>query len=176
MNPVEPTTDGLRDAWRRLVYAAHQPEYIPLPTLGETRDALDNQTVDAVKRAANYVLAQQGNSVEVELLARWVLHHTRQRTGVDRVVSVWEPDQAELLRLLEWARSYDGHRERPRVSLMLHTFGEPLQPIKLIVGEFDDPYHRPAMPHEHGRERAYDASGRFEDLNAEITGESRPPK
>lgn len=62
------------------------------------------------------------------------------------VVSVWELTDEEILlmqhAMLEWL--HNSTMPRPKISLMLLTFGQPLQPIRLVVGEFPEPYSIPA--------------------------------
>lgn len=116
MQPVEPTipAPGLARNWQRVVYAEKQPEYIPLPTLQE-RQLQPSQRVPG--------------AMEIQAA---------------RVISYWEPTDVELLELqkgmLAWARG----GPKPRIGLMLHTFGSPLQPIRMIVGEFIEPFETPA--------------------------------
>ena len=63
------------------------------------------------------------------------------RGAPQRVVSVWEPDDTELAVLMTLVDAYrSGSMVRPQISLMLHTFGAPLQPIRLVVGSFEEPY------------------------------------
>jgi hypothetical protein len=127
--------------WKRVVYAETQPEYTPLPSLQEVQPT-DDSTRSALRTAAAHVLRDPNAGVEVQLLARWVQMDMAKRSDVQRVVSVWEPDDTETVLLLEWAKAVlrgDGGRA-PHISLMLHTFGQPLQPIRLMVGHFTEPY------------------------------------
>lgn len=64
----------------------------------------------------------------------------------ERVVSVWEPDEGELALLKAMLDSHANGGPRPRVSLMSHVYGQPLQPIRMTVGEFSDPYRVPGPP------------------------------
>jgi hypothetical protein len=59
-----------------------------------------------------------------------------------RVVSVWEPDDTELAMMKACIESGG----RPRISLMSHVHGQPLQPIRMTVGDFSDPYNRGLAP------------------------------
>ena len=62
-----------------------------------------------------------------------------------RVVSTWEPTAEELETLLDAILAYKNRRSeaKPRISLMLHTFNTPLQPVRLVVGDFPEPCEEP---------------------------------
>ena len=110
MNPVEPRPPDVPWFVAKKV-AEHQPEYLTLPALLETTPI--------------------------------------ETGGHGAVVSVWEPSDFEMEQLAaaveQWEsarrinRNYAGgpHREevRPKFTLTLWTFGRPLQPIHLVVGE-----------------------------------------
>lgn len=105
MNPVEPRPPDVPWFVAKKV-AEHQPEYLTLPALLETTPI--------------------------------------ETGGHGAVVSVWEPSDFEMEQLVEavekWrGASYAGgpprDQVRPKFTLTLWTFGKPLQPIHLVVGE-----------------------------------------
>ena len=58
-----------------------------------------------------------------------------------RVVTVWEPDNAELLALEKQLEDWrSGTGPKPRISVMSLVQEAPLQAIELTVGEFSEPY------------------------------------
>lgn len=65
-----------------------------------------------------------------------------------RVVSVWEPDDAEVMQLVEMIRAWDNGGPKPRISLMSHVHGQALQPIRLVVGGFSEPYVQAVPPED----------------------------
>jgi hypothetical protein len=100
MNPVEPRPPDVGWFVQKKV-AEHQPEYLTLPSLVDTRPI--GPTSD----------------------------------GRGAVVSVWEPTDYEMLVLARAVHDFQtvqGH-PRPKFTLTLWTFGTPLQPIMLVVGE-----------------------------------------
>jgi hypothetical protein len=153
MTPAQQHTANLAPNWRPVTYAKDQPEYIPLPTLQET----DPQERGKAKAAA---LRQHASTVRAHArtlpctfrrcthcslvaLADIVDAMAADTTDSQRVVSAWEPDDAEIEQLLDNLLQFRlGRGPRPRVSLMLHTFGQRLQPVRLVVGDFPEPYDR----------------------------------
>ena len=57
-----------------------------------------------------------------------------------RVITVWEPDIAELLDLEQQIQEWRRGGPKPRISAMSLVQGAPLQSIRLAVGEFTEPY------------------------------------
>jgi hypothetical protein len=56
------------------------------------------------------------------------------------VISMWTLDDGEIALMKAMIESHAGGGPRPRISLTLWTFGGPLQPILLQVGESGAPY------------------------------------
>ena len=107
MNPVEPREPNVPWFVRKKV-AEYQPEYLTLPALVDTRPI--------------------------------ALHSP----GRGAVVSVWEPTDWEMQQLVDAVEKWRGadytggpprDQVRPKFTLTLWTFGQPLQPIQLVVGE-----------------------------------------
>lgn len=125
MRPTEPNTRSLAPTWRAITYAQNQQDvYIPLPTLQEQHKLAGDVALIGEELARPYP---------------W------------RVVSVWEPTDEEMILLGRQIRAWLDRAERPndpalrgaprpRVSLMQHTFGQALQPVRVVIGEFSEPY------------------------------------
>ena len=70
-----------------------------------------------------------------------------------RVVTVWEPENSELLVLEKQIEQWRaGTGPKPRISVMSLVQEAPLQTIRLTVGEFTEPYRRESA---HGRRSAH---------------------
>lgn len=63
----------------------------------------------------------------------------RSRDG--RVISEWALDhrECELLKAI-LDNYFAGIEAPPRIALMHHTFNEPLQPIRVQIGPFEEPF------------------------------------
>lgn len=98
--PRKPTSPG----WSETVYAEHQPQYLPLPSLRN----------------------------DLTLLVP--------------VISVWQLEPGDVALMKAMIASHEAGGPAPRISLELSTFGQPLQPIRLTLGEFAAPYEIDAPP------------------------------
>jgi hypothetical protein len=56
------------------------------------------------------------------------------------VISTWELNAGDIALMKSMIASHEAGGPAPRISLELSTFGTPLQPIRLTVGEFGEPY------------------------------------
>jgi hypothetical protein len=68
------------------------------------------------------------------------------------VISTWELNAGDVALMKAMIANHEEGGRAPRISLELSTFGQPLQPIRLTLGEFAAPYEvgapsgAPAMP------------------------------
>jgi hypothetical protein len=112
MKPVDPRPPDVSWFVQKKV-AEHQPEYVTLPALIDTRPI----GPDAEGRGA--------------------------------VVSVWEPGSWEIAELRRMMQAFDDRGEPIKFTLTLWTFGQPLQPINLVVGERSEAWNvREGEPQE----------------------------
>jgi hypothetical protein len=74
------------------------------------------------------------------------------------VISIWELNPGDVALMKAMIASHEAGGPAPRISLELSTFGDPLQPIRLTVGEFAEPYVAAAND---GGEDMHDKNGRL---------------
>lgn len=62
------------------------------------------------------------------------------------VISIWELSDGDVALMKAMIECYEAGGPAPRLSLELSTFGQPLQPIRMTLGEFAAPYEVGAPP------------------------------
>lgn len=103
-------------------------------------------TMDSLTDLWRPVIYQQNDPRRTALAALQEVRRHRYMPGFYvpyRVVTVWAPDATELLilerKIHEWRNSKG---PKPCISVMAEVDGSPLQSVRIIVGEFTEPYRR----------------------------------